>query len=65
MMMIMLMKKMICFSGNKLGIKVAKKKRYLEKMFSSMNLIGQKGLGFLKTGLKDIVDLGGSSLEKS
>ncbi len=51
----------IDISGNKLGTNVGKKKKegYSKAMMNSMNSIGQKGLGFLKSGLKDIVDFGG------
>lgn len=55
----------IDISGNKLGTNLGKKKTGYSAatMMNSMNSIGQKGFGFLKNGLKDIVDLGGSSLE--
>ncbi len=54
----------IDISGNKLGTrKVTKKPGYSASMMSSMNSIGQKGFGFLKSGLKDIVDFGAASLE--
>ena len=55
----------IDISGNKIGTRKAKKKAGMSasSMMNSMNSIGQKGFGFLKSGLKDIVDFGGSALE--
>ncbi len=56
----------IDISGNKIGSKKLKKKAgYSEKMMKNVNTIGQKGFGFLKSGLKDIVDFGTSSLSVS
>jgi hypothetical protein len=55
---------LIDISGNKFGTRAVKKKPGVSaSMMNSVNSIGQKGFGFLKSGLKDIVDFGGSSLE--
>mmetsp|Transcript_15041 Transcript_15041/g.17169 ORF Transcript_15041/g.17169 Transcript_15041/m.17169 type:complete len:701 (+) Transcript_15041:104-2206(+) len=53
----------IDMSGNKLGTHVTKKKKGYSAYLDSMNSISQKGFGLFKSGLKDFVDFGGSSLE--
>ena len=56
----------IDISGNKIGSKKSKKKAgYSEKMMKNVNSIGQKGFGLLKSGFKDIVEFGTSSIASS